>query len=65
MITVIQHTAPETDADAQTGPAGLGLALRVARELHAPAPRAPEVAAAAPRTAAVRRGTGRRRTVRG
>jgi hypothetical protein len=63
MITVIQHTAPETDA--ATGPAGLGLALKVAYELHAPAPRAPEVAAApAPRTAA-RRNAARRRTVRG
>ncbi|MEV0223378.1 hypothetical protein [Streptomyces sp. NPDC050704] len=59
MITVIQHTATET------GPAGLDLALKVAHELHAPAPRAPEVAAAAPRTAAVRRSAGRRRPVRG
>ncbi|WP_128379843.1 hypothetical protein [Streptomyces cavernae] len=42
MITVVQHTtlpAPASDA------AGLTLALAVARELHTPAPRAPEVAA--------------------
>ncbi|NGO14354.1 hypothetical protein G5C60_43870 [Streptomyces sp. HC44] len=52
--------------DAGDDPAGFALALDVARALHPPVARAPEVAAAAP--AAVRparRGSARRRTVRG
>lgn len=59
-IRNVSHTL--TGAD----PAALALALEVAYELHAPAPRAPEVApAAAPRGG--RRGAGARtgRTVRG
>ncbi|MFD9113402.1 hypothetical protein [Streptomyces bottropensis] len=61
MITQISH-----DVASAGDPAGLGLALAVAAELHAPVTRAPEVASAA-------RGTARRtpvarphrRTVRG
>jgi len=59
-IRNVSHTL--TGAD----PAAFALALEVAYELHAPAPRAPELAAAAaPRGA--RRGAGARagRTVRG
>ncbi|MDH6608995.1 hypothetical protein M2164_004630 [Streptomyces sp. SAI-208] len=59
MIKQVSHTVAGTD------PAGFALALEVAYALHAPASRAPEVAATAP----ARRGTtaarGRRRTVRG
>ncbi|MBO0512647.1 hypothetical protein J0695_12635 [Streptomyces beijiangensis] len=48
------------------GPAGLGLALAVAAELHAPSVRAPELAAS-PTVAArhTRRAAMRTRTVRG
>lgn len=56
----IQHVAHTVTGD---DPAGLGLALTVARELHAPRRRAPELAPAASRAAA-RRTPGRRRTVR-
>ncbi|MEU6353530.1 hypothetical protein ABZ896_30100 [Streptomyces sp. NPDC047072] len=38
MIQQVSHTVAGTD------PAGFALALEVAYELHAPAPRAPEVA---------------------
>ncbi|MFJ8938534.1 hypothetical protein ACIRL0_22900 [Streptomyces sp. NPDC102365] len=61
-IRTVSHTLVGGD------PAGLALALAVARELHAPAPRAPETATArAPRGTARRSGaTARtRRTVRG
>ncbi|MFD9039434.1 hypothetical protein [Streptomyces bottropensis] len=51
MITQISH-----DVASAGDPAGLGLALAVAAELHAPMTRAPEVASAA-------RGTARRTTV--
>ncbi|MFK0026245.1 hypothetical protein [Streptomyces sp. NPDC090798] len=37
MITRVSHSIEGTD------PAGLGLALSIARELHRPVPRAPEV----------------------
>ncbi|WP_151483064.1 hypothetical protein [Streptomyces albicerus] len=59
MIKNVSHTVAGAD------PAGFALAVEVAYALHAPAPRAPEVAAAAaPRSA--RRGAARsRRTVRG
>ncbi|MGC0339713.1 hypothetical protein [Streptomyces sp. SLBN-8D4] len=59
MIKQVSHTVAGTD------PAGIALALDVAYALHAPAPRAPEVAspAVARRGAAAARG--RRRTVRG
>ncbi|MFF1723883.1 hypothetical protein [Streptomyces sviceus] len=59
MIKQVSHTVAGTD------PAGIALALDVAYALHAPVPRAPEVAAPA---VARRGGTaarGRRRTVRG
>jgi hypothetical protein len=61
MIKQVSHTVAGTD------PAGLALALVVAHELHAPAPRAPEVALA---TGAGRRATAagarrRRRELRG
>jgi hypothetical protein len=39
MIKQVTHTVADTD------PAGITLALEVAYDLHAPAPRAPEVAA--------------------
>ncbi|MFJ4204973.1 hypothetical protein ACIP2Y_35815 [Streptomyces sviceus] len=59
MIKQVSHTVAGTD------PAGFALALDVAYALHAPAPRAPEVAS----TAVARRGAtaarSRRRTVRG
>ncbi|MFJ6391586.1 hypothetical protein ACIQJT_28710 [Streptomyces sp. NPDC091972] len=59
MIQQVSHTVTGTD------PAGFALALEVAYALHAPAPRAPEVAS----TATARRGTtaarARRRPVRG
>ncbi|MDX6364237.1 hypothetical protein ACFVYF_26985 [Streptomyces sp. NPDC058274] len=42
MITLVSHPA------ADDGPAGLTLALAVARELHPPTARAPEVAVAVP-----------------
>ncbi|MER6161810.1 hypothetical protein ABT147_40970 [Streptomyces sp. NPDC001868] len=61
MITQVSHTVA-TAGD----PAGLGLALAVAAELHPPVLRAPEVAATA--HAPARRGTAarpHRRTVRG
>ncbi|MEW2572932.1 hypothetical protein [Streptomyces sp. NPDC047070] len=61
-IKTVSHTLVGGD------PSGLALALAVAHELHAPAPRAPEMATArAPRTAARRSGAAARtrRTVRG
>ncbi|MFE7075315.1 hypothetical protein ACFU96_35005 [Streptomyces sp. NPDC057620] len=61
-IKTVPHTLTGGD------PSGLALALAVAHELHAPAPRAPEMATArAPRTAARRSGAAARtrRTVRG
>ncbi|MGW1500708.1 hypothetical protein ACWCQW_19365 [Streptomyces mirabilis] len=42
MITRVSHSIEGTD------PAGLDLALSVARELHRPVPRAPEVTAPQP-----------------
>ncbi|MER5395877.1 hypothetical protein [Streptomyces sp. NPDC002599] len=57
MIKSVQHTASAAD------PAGLGVALAVARELHPPVRRAPELAPAVSRPAQ-RRASGRRRTVR-
>ncbi|MEU0435896.1 hypothetical protein [Streptomyces sp. NPDC006290] len=57
MIKRVPHTAAVGD------PAGLGLALAVARELHTPARRAPELAPAVSRPAP-RRASGHRRTVR-
>jgi len=69
MIKQVSHTV------ADTGPAGLALALGVAYELHEPVPRAPEVAQVAQvAQSALAHGTGRRakaaarsrrRTVRG
>jgi len=64
MIKQVSHTVAGTD------PAGFALALEVAYALHAPVPRAPEVASTAvTSTAVARRGVtatrGRRRTVRG
>ncbi|MFF7331127.1 hypothetical protein ACIQU5_09540 [Streptomyces sp. NPDC090306] len=56
MITQVTHTV--TGAD----PAGFALALEVARTLHAPATRAPEVAPAATRRPAAARS--RRRAAR-
>ncbi|MFC8964726.1 hypothetical protein OG458_22885 [Streptomyces sp. NBC_01281] len=56
----IQHVAHTVTGD---DPSGLGLALTVARALHAPVRRAPELAPAASRPAA-RRAPARRRTVR-
>lgn len=56
----IQHVA---HTEAGDDPAGLGLALAVARALHSPARRAPELAPAVSRPAA-RRAQDRRRTVR-
>ncbi|GGX98819.1 hypothetical protein GCM10010358_60610 [Streptomyces minutiscleroticus] len=56
-VAQIAHTVAGGD------PAGLGLALEVARELHPPAGRAPEVAPPAlPRS--VRRSAARRRAAR-
>ncbi|MFJ5308338.1 hypothetical protein [Streptomyces sp. NPDC088350] len=52
MIKQVSHTV------ADTGAAGLGLALGVAYELHAPAARAPEVAPA-PELMGLRTGTAR------
>ncbi|MFE9686401.1 hypothetical protein [Streptomyces sp. NPDC006285] len=75
-ITIVSHTFTGTDpadpvhtadpAD-RADPAAFTLALVVAHELHAPASRAPEVAAApAPRGTARRGAAARtRRTVRG
>ncbi|MFC8431986.1 hypothetical protein [Streptomyces sp. NPDC057253] len=48
MIKQVSHTVSGTD------PAGFALALDVAHELHAPVPRAPEVAS----PAVARRGAG-------
>ena len=56
MIQQVAHA--ESGAD----PAGVALALAVAYELHAPMPRAPEVANAKARPS--RRAAARRRTVR-
>ncbi|MEU0787634.1 hypothetical protein ABZ341_39605 [Streptomyces sp. NPDC006173] len=56
----IQHVAHPVTGD---DPGGLALALAVARALHAPERRAPELAPAASRPAA-RRAPARRRTVR-
>ncbi|WP_328495031.1 hypothetical protein OHS59_21410 [Streptomyces sp. NBC_00414] len=60
-IKTVSHTLAGAD------PAGSALALAVAHELHAPAPRAPEMATArAARGTARRSGAARaRRTVRG
>ncbi|MFL1901532.1 hypothetical protein [Streptomyces tauricus] len=61
-IKTVSHTLAGAD------PAGFTLALAVAHELHAPAPRAPEMATArAPRGSARRGGAAARarRTVRG
>jgi hypothetical protein len=57
---MIKHVVHTVTGD---GPAGLGLALTVAHELHAPVRRAPELVPAVSRAAA-RRSAGRRRTVR-
>ncbi|MFJ4834883.1 hypothetical protein ACIP79_33985 [Streptomyces sp. NPDC088747] len=54
-IRQVSHNAVGGD------PAGLGLALAVARELHAPVSRAPEVSTVAARR--TRRAPARRRTV--
>jgi len=54
MIKQVSHTVAGTD------PAGFALALEVAYALHAPAPRAPEVAS----TAAARRGAATARSRR-
>ncbi|MFI0512378.1 hypothetical protein ACH3Y9_20040 [Streptomyces sp. WSLK1-5] len=59
MIEQVSHTAAGTD------PAGFALALEVAYALHAPAPRAPEVASAAPARRKATAARARRRTVRG
>jgi hypothetical protein len=56
VIKSVTHTAVGGD------PAGFGLALEVARELHAPVARAPEVATAAAARSS-RRSPARRRTV--
>ncbi|MFE1288800.1 hypothetical protein [Streptomyces sp. NPDC058751] len=56
-IKSVQHTAAAGDA------AALGLALAVARELHRPARRAPELVPAVSRPRPSR-APGRRRTVR-
>ena len=53
MIKQVSHTVTDT------GAAGLGLALGVAYELHAPAARAPEVAASVPELMGLRTGTAR------
>ena len=52
MIKQVPHTVAGAD------PAGFALALAVAYELHAPVPRAPEVAATAVVTTVARRGSG-------
>ncbi|MEV6196006.1 hypothetical protein AB0M19_26815 [Streptomyces sp. NPDC051920] len=57
MIKSVQHTAAAGDA------AALGLALAVARELHPPVRRAPELAPAVSRPARSR-AAARRRSVR-
>ncbi|WP_406366089.1 hypothetical protein [Streptomyces sp. NBC_00645] len=59
MIQNVAHTASDSDGD----PAGLRLALAVARELHAPARRAPELVPAVSRPAA-HRPSAHRHTVR-
>ncbi|WP_329292192.1 hypothetical protein [Streptomyces pseudovenezuelae] len=59
MIKQVSHTVAGTD------PAGFALALDVAYALHAPAPRAPEVASTAPARRGAGAARGRRRTVRG
>ena len=53
-IRTVSRTVADTD------PAAYALALEVAYELHAPAPRAPEVAAAASQRGAARRGSAAR-----
>ncbi|MFH8393457.1 hypothetical protein [Streptomyces sp. NPDC018036] len=58
MIRRVPHPTPAGDA------AGLGLALAVARELHPPVRRAPELAPAVSRPKQ-HRTSGRRRTARG
>ncbi|MFE9031617.1 hypothetical protein ACFYOA_36070 [Streptomyces iakyrus] len=58
MIQQMVHTEPGAD------PAAVGPALAVAYALHAPAGRAPEVPAKAPRRGG-RAATARRRAVRG
>jgi hypothetical protein len=59
MIKQVSHTVAGTD------PAGFALALEVAYALHAPAPRAPEVASTAGARRGVSAARSRRRTVRG
>lgn len=59
MIKQVSHTVAGTD------PAGFALALEVAYALHAPAPRAPEVASPAVTRRGASAARGRRRTVRG
>jgi orotate phosphoribosyltransferase len=59
MIKQVSHTVAGTD------PAGIALALDVAYALHAPAPRAPEVASPAVARRGAAAAHGRRRTVRG
>ncbi|MFE3036136.1 hypothetical protein ACFXKY_31350 [Streptomyces canus] len=59
MIKQVSHTVAGTD------PAGIALALDVAYALHAPAPRAPEVASPAVARRGATAARGRRRTVRG
>ncbi|KUM82654.1 hypothetical protein [Streptomyces pseudovenezuelae] len=59
MIKQVSHTVAGTD------PAGFALALDVAYALHAPTPRAPEVASTAPARRGAGAARGRRRSVRG
>ncbi|NEB03919.1 hypothetical protein [Streptomyces sp. SID13726] len=59
MIQQVSHTVAGGD------PAGFALALEVAYALHAPEPRAPEVAGAAPARRSGTAARARRRTVRG
>ncbi|MGQ4381874.1 hypothetical protein ACN6LB_002425 [Streptomyces sp. SAS_270] len=60
MIKSVTHTVV-----VGSDPAGFGLALAVARELHAPVARAPEVATSAAGARPALRASARRRTVRG
>ncbi|MEV6169025.1 hypothetical protein AB0L99_12460 [Streptomyces sp. NPDC051954] len=61
MIKQVSHSPSVTAAD----PAGFALALEIAHELHAPAPRAPEVVASSSRARRSASTRTRRRTVRG
>ncbi|MCX5558766.1 hypothetical protein [Streptomyces sp. NBC_00038] len=58
---MIQQIKQVSHSTVGSDPAGLGLALEVARQLHAPVSRAPEVSTAAARRS--RRAPARRRTV--